>query len=165
VRQPVHLAEAGLHGRDHEVLDILALDALGGDHKAQGLAVAAVEREGDAHLLAIVAADLQAVGAPAGVAGLNRDPAIVPTLLAAAAVPLEQEAMQLHDSVDPLGVGRCAPGLFRLAAEQGMHAAIAVGRQVGDQRADVSDDLGIGQRRPSAWAWRWPVAHCRQVRT
>ena len=32
-----------------------------------GLAVAAVEREGDAHLLTIVTADLEAVGIPAQV--------------------------------------------------------------------------------------------------
>lgn len=43
------------------VLVILGGDAAGGGDIAHGLAIAAVEREGDAHLLAIVAADLEPV--------------------------------------------------------------------------------------------------------
>jgi hypothetical protein len=39
-------------------------DAAGGSEEAHGLAITAVEREGDPHPLAVVAADLKAVGAP-----------------------------------------------------------------------------------------------------
>lgn len=55
------------------------------------LAVAAVEREGDTHLLAVVARDLQPVGAPAGVALVNGDPAVVTAFGASPAMPLEQQ--------------------------------------------------------------------------
>ena len=69
---------------------VLARDAAGGCHEAHGLPVAAVEGEGHAHALAVVAADLQAVRAPAGVARLHGNAPLVPALLAAG-VALEQE--------------------------------------------------------------------------
>jgi len=90
--------------------------AADGGNVLHGFPVAAVEREGDAHLLAIVAAVLQCVGAPARVAPVHGDLAIVAPLLALAAVGLEQQAMELHDAVDALRIGRCAPGLPGLAA-------------------------------------------------
>jgi len=100
--------------------------------EAHGLAIATVECKGDADLLAIVAADLEPVRAPGGVAGIDGDAAIVTTLLATPAVPLEQQPMQLHDAIDAFGIGCCAPVFFRLAAEQRVDAAIAVGRQLED---------------------------------
>ena len=60
--------------------------------------------------------------------------------------------MHLHDAVDAFRVGRFAPSLFSLPAQQSMNAAIAIGRQIGDERADVGDQLGIRQRRSSAWS-------------
>ena len=60
-----------LDGGHHEVAHVLARDAAGACHDAHGLPVAAVEGEGDAHALAVVAADLQAVRAPAGVARVD----------------------------------------------------------------------------------------------
>ncbi|OBQ86468.1 hypothetical protein A9K71_17270 [Mesorhizobium sp. WSM3873] len=65
--QPVDLAEVAFDGGDDEIAHVFALDALGGGDMGDGLAVAAVEREGDANLLAVVAADLKAVGTPAQV--------------------------------------------------------------------------------------------------
>jgi len=55
---------------------------------AHRLAVATVEREGDTHLLTNVASDLQPVGASAGVAEVDGDPAVVTLFLAAFAVSL-----------------------------------------------------------------------------
>src|SRR4051812_10090512 len=46
---------------------VLARDAAGGCREAHGLSIAAVEGEGHAYALAVVAADLQAVRAPAGI--------------------------------------------------------------------------------------------------
>ena len=77
-------------GGDHEVANILGGDAAGGGDVPHCLPVAAVEREGDAHLLAIVAADLQRIGAPARVAPVDGDTAVVAPLLALAAMGLEQ---------------------------------------------------------------------------
>jgi hypothetical protein len=75
----------------------------------QRLAIAAVERERDADLLAIVAGYLQPVGAPAGVALIGGDPTVVAALLAAFAVPLEQQPVELQDAIHALGIGRCVP--------------------------------------------------------
>jgi hypothetical protein len=44
-----------------------------------------------------------------------------------------------------------------------VHAAIAIGRQIGDERADVGDQLGGGQRRSPSWPGRRSVVHSRQV--
>ncbi len=71
--QHVDAAEAVLHGGDHKVLYVPALDAFGGSNMGDCLTVAAVEGEGDADLLPVVAADLEAVGAPSDVRTLNSD--------------------------------------------------------------------------------------------
>ena len=71
--------------------------------------------------------------------------------------------MHLHDAVDAFRIGRFAPGLSVFPAQQSMNAAIVIGRQIGDERADVGDQLGIRQRRSSAWSGRRAMAHCRQV--
>ncbi len=80
-------------------------------------------------------------------------------LLALAAVGLEEQAVNLHDAVDALWIGAFAPGLPGLAAQQGMHAAIAIGRQIGDEHPDVGDQLGVGQRRSPSRLGRWSVVH------
>jgi len=127
-RQPVHAAEAVLDGGGHQIAHILGGYASSGGNEAHGLAIAAVEREGDAHLLAVVAADLEAVGAPAGVAGINRDAPVVAPLVSLAAVPLEQQAMYLHHPVDALGIGRRRSAIACLPPQERMDPAVAIGR-------------------------------------
>lgn len=92
-RHAVHLAEAVLDGGDHEVAHVLGGDTAGCRDVAHRFPITAIEREGDAHLFTVVAADLEPVGAPPGVAGVDSDPAVVPAFLTAAAVPLEEQAM------------------------------------------------------------------------
>ena len=153
-----------LDGGDHQILDVLGRDAAGRRYMPHCFSVAAVEREGDAHLLAIVAADLERVGAPTGVAQIDRYPAVVPPFVAAAAaVTQKEQPVHLHHAIDALRVGRCAPGLLGLATQQCMYATIAVGGQIGDQRADVGDQLGIGERWSPPLAQWPPVAHRGQV--
>jgi hypothetical protein len=123
---------------------VLGGDAAGGGDIAHRLPVTAIEREGDPHFLAIVAADLEAVRAPTGVADLDGDLPVVSPLFAAAAMTLEQQTVKLHDAVDALRIGRCALVSFRLAAEQSMDPPIAIGRKIGDQPADIGDKLGVG---------------------
>jgi len=114
--QTVHLPEAIFDGGDHEIPDILGGDAASRRDKAHGFTITAVEREGDAHLLAIVAAYFEAVGTPTGIAYSDRNLAIMPALFPAPAMSREQKAMKLHDAVDALLIGRCAPVHFGLAA-------------------------------------------------
>src|SRR4051812_45034701 len=108
---------------------------------AHGLPIAAVEGEGHAHALAVVAADLQAVRAPAGVARVHGDAPLVPALLAAG-VALEQEPMHLHDAVDPLHVRR-GPAL-----PLGLATQLATLRCAERIRAEIS----AGSVMPSAAA-------------
>lgn len=107
-----------LDGGDHQVLHIFGGDAASRRHMPHRFAVTAVEREGDAHLLAIVAGDLQPVGAPAGVALVDRDPTIVTSFFPLLTVALEEQPVHLHDAVDTLCIGRCAPGRLGLTAQQ-----------------------------------------------
>lgn len=72
-----------------------------------------------------VAADLQRVGAPAGAAPVNGDPAIVAPLLALVAIALEEQALDVHHMVSLLWIGRRAPGLPGLTAQRRMDTAIA----------------------------------------
>ncbi|ESY87215.1 hypothetical protein X738_32920 [Mesorhizobium sp. LNHC209A00] len=93
VGQPVDMAEAAFDGGDDEVGHVFALDALGGGDMGDGLAVAAVERESDAHLLAIVAAHLEAVGTPAQVRAVDGDPAVMAAFFKPSGVPIEKQAV------------------------------------------------------------------------
>ncbi|VVT32346.1 hypothetical protein SPHINGO391_70014 [Sphingomonas aurantiaca] len=83
----VHLSVAMLDGGNHQVMDVLGGEAARRCNVSHRLAVAAVERECDTHLLAIVTGDLQSVGAPAGIAQVDSDPTIVTPLLATFAIP------------------------------------------------------------------------------
>jgi hypothetical protein len=64
-------------------------------------------------------------------------------------MPLKQEAMILHYAVDPLVVRVLALLGHSAAAQDGMHPAIAVGGQVGD------DGLDLGKKRVG-WGGRTP---------
>jgi hypothetical protein len=46
-RQAIDRAEAMLDGSEHQITNVLAADAAGGGEEAHGLAVTAIEREGD----------------------------------------------------------------------------------------------------------------------
>lgn len=59
---------------------------------AQGFPIAAIEGEGDAHLCGIVAADPEAVRAPAQIGSVNGNAPVVATF-DAADMSLEKEAM------------------------------------------------------------------------
>lgn len=83
-----------LDSHDHEVTNVFALDAFGGGGIAYGLAVAAVEREGDPDLVAIVTSDFEAVRAPSQVRLIDAD-ALVVTALVAASMPLERQIVRL----------------------------------------------------------------------
>ena len=108
VRQPLDVdwqaidpAEAILDGCHHQVAHIVASDASRRGQEPRGLLITAVERKGSSHPLAVVAADLETVGAPAPIAFIHRNAAIV-TSLHTAGVAIEQQAMGLHHAVDRL---------------------------------------------------------------
>ena len=142
-RQTIDPTEPMLNGSHHQVTHILAVDAACGGEEAHGLAITAVQCKGNPHLLTVVAADLEAVGAPAPIAFIDRNAAVMPPL-DAACMAIEEQAMDLHGAVDPLVIGRSfKPGGQRLALEDGVDTPVAVGRQFGDDRLDLRHDLVV----------------------
>lgn len=75
--QPLHrrrrqlATEALLDSFQHHVADIVATVAMRAGHPADGLAVTAVQGEGHAQLVAILAAELEAIRTPTGVARVH----------------------------------------------------------------------------------------------
>jgi hypothetical protein len=69
-----------LDGSHHQVTHVLAADTACGSEEAHGFSITAVQGKSDPHLLAIVAADFEAVRAPASIAFIHRDPTVVPPL-------------------------------------------------------------------------------------
>lgn len=165
VGQLVDAPKAMLDSSDHEVADVAGRNAACGCDEPHGFPIAAIEGEGDADLFAVVAGDLEPIGAPTAVAGVDRDLAVVPTFRTTPAVSLQQQAVKLHDPVDPLGIRRWSSIPFGLAAEQRMNATIAVGRQINDQRTNISDEIAVGKRRsPPTSHWR-AMAHGGEMRS
>ena len=73
----VDLADTVLDTQGNEIADVPSADPGGGRDIAYGFPVAAVEAKGDADLLAVVSGDLEPVRAPARIADIDRDPAVV----------------------------------------------------------------------------------------
>src|SRR3954465_8149027 len=121
-----------LDGGDHEVADLLSSDSGRGCHEAHGLAVAAVQREGDAHAFAVIAGHLEAVGPPTQVRLGNGDAAVVATL-GPTGMTLEQEAVPLHYGVHALMVRGLATFGSGSAAGGRRHPAEALGPQIGEK--------------------------------
>jgi hypothetical protein len=73
--------------------------------EGHGFPITAVEHERDPHSLAIVTADFEAIGAAAPIAFIDRNATVVAPL-DTASMAIEQQAMNLRHSVDPLVIGR-----------------------------------------------------------
>ena len=97
-----------LDGRHHQVTNVVAGDAARGGKEAHGFPITAVQRESDPNPLAVVAADLEAIGAPAPIAFIDRN-ATVTASFDTASMAIEQQVVDLHHSVDPLGLGGFKP--------------------------------------------------------
>jgi len=78
------------------------------------------------------------------------------TPLGAAGMTIEQQAVDLHDTIDPLVVGQLAAFSQRLALEDRMDAPVAVGRQLSDNRLDCGNQVIVGHRGP-ADSLSWPL--------
>jgi len=132
-----------LDGSEHQITNVLTADPTCGSEETHGLAITAIEREGDPHPLTVVAADLKAIGAPAAVARVDSDASVM-SPLDAAGMAIKQQAMDLHHPVNPLVIGRLQASGQRLGLEDGVDTSVAVGWQLGDDRLDL-----VCQRRPA----------------
>jgi hypothetical protein len=140
-------AEALLDAANHHVADHLAGDAGGRRNPADDLAVVAIEREGDAHHLAVPAEP-----APAE-AGVNSRPSehqrtferivAVFARMSATRVALEDEAKLLHQPVDALGVDRGHPVGSPLALEERGEPPVPVSGSRVDEAADISRQFQV----------------------
>ena len=66
-----------LDGSEHQITNVLTADRTCGSEETHGLAITAIEREGDPHPLTVVAANLKAIGAPAAVARIDGDASVM----------------------------------------------------------------------------------------
>jgi hypothetical protein len=127
----VHAPEAVFHSGNHPILDVLGGDAGGRRHVSHPPEDAAVECEGNPNLLAVSASD-RAHRSTSAIPPVDCHKAIVAPFLTLFVVMLEEQPVILHDAVDPTWIRRCAPGRLGLASQQGKHAMVPVGRQLGD---------------------------------
>src|SRR5262249_59959181 len=81
--QAIDLAEPVLDGRHHQVAHVLAGDAAGSGQEAHGFPITAVERKRNPYPLAVVAADLKAVGAPTPITFIHSNAAVMAPLVPA----------------------------------------------------------------------------------
>jgi hypothetical protein len=93
---------------------LFAHEVLGAGDPRDHFAVAAVQRESHVHLLAVPAADLEAVAAPAQVAR-ERDHLAVVRPLRLRAVSREQQLLASHQPVDALWLTLGRFSRFRIA--------------------------------------------------
>src|SRR5262249_61168690 len=78
--QAIDLAEPVLDGSHHQVAHVLAGDAAGSGQEAHGFPITAVERKRNPHPLAVVAADLKAVGAPTPITFIHSNTSVMAPL-------------------------------------------------------------------------------------
>src|SRR3984893_3110803 len=135
-------------GTHHQVTHVLASDAARSGEEAHSFTITAVQCEGNPHLITVVTANLEAVGAPTPIAFIHSDATVVPPL-GTTGMAIEHETVGLHHSVDSFVVGRLAPGGQRPTLEDGMDPPVAVGRQLGDGRLDLGHKLLVRQRWPA----------------
>jgi hypothetical protein len=81
--QAIDQAKPVLDGSHHQVAHVLAGDAAGSGQEAHGFPITAVERKRNPHPLAVVAADLKAVGAPTPITFIHRNAAVMAALVCA----------------------------------------------------------------------------------
>ena len=76
-----HNSRSGFfYSSEHQMTNVLTADPTCGSEETHGLAITAIEREGDPHPLTVVAADLKAIGAPAAVARIDGDASVMSPL-------------------------------------------------------------------------------------
>jgi hypothetical protein len=107
----LNVAKAMLDGCQHDVAHNVTTVTAGRRGPAHGLAFAAIKREGHTQWFAVIAAKLEAVGAPPLVALQHRDLAIMPPLDALPRrPPVEQQIMHAHRAINTLAfTGRFRP--------------------------------------------------------
>src|SRR5262249_39130995 len=81
--QAIDLAKPVLDGSHHQVAHVLAGDAAGSGQEAHGFPITAVECNRNPHPLAVVAADLKAVGAPKPITFIHCNAAVMAPLVPA----------------------------------------------------------------------------------
>src|ERR1700692_3868472 len=96
-------------GSHHQVTHVLASDAARSGEEAHSFTITAVQCEGNPHLMTVVTANLEAVGAPTPIAFIHGDATVVPPL-GTTGMAIEHETVGLHHSVDSFVVGALSPG-------------------------------------------------------
>src|SRR4029450_5461691 len=103
--QAIGLAKPAADASHHQVAHVLAGDAAGSGQEAHGFPITAVERKRNPHPLALVAADLKAVGAPTPITFIHCNAAVMAALLPPN-VAIEQQTVNLHEPGNSLLIVR-----------------------------------------------------------
>src|SRR5690606_7061269 len=114
-----------------------------------GFSVAAIERERNSDTLSIVAPDLEAIGAPAGIWSLYSDCPIVCSGVESARVTSQEKTMRLHNSIHSLVVRVLLTTSRVSLSEKRMHPAIPVGGKFRENATNLGYKLLFGQRATS----------------
>ena len=110
IGQPFHMSdslavstEARFGRLHHQVTDQVGIDALGRRDPTHRLPVTAVQCKRNPDSLAVIAAELESIGTPTFIAGIDSNPAIMPTIRhRLVATAMKQQLVIPHDSVNPL---------------------------------------------------------------
>ena len=84
-------------GGHHQVTHVLASDAARSGEEAHSFTITSVQCEGNPHLMTVVTANLEAVGAPTPIAFIHGDATVVPPL-GTTGMAIEHETVGLHHS-------------------------------------------------------------------
>lgn len=157
--------EALLDRFQHPVAHVGAASARAGDAMpGDGLVVVGIDDEGGAHHLAVPAAHLEAVRAPAQVGPHDDHLAVVDAAKLPTAVMGQQYAALAHDAEHTLAVHGQLTRCDQFPVRQHGNAAVAVGRPLAHQKADQRQQgssirLGVAAAQP--WQTANPVMQIR----
>lgn len=138
------IAKPVFHCSQHHIAHDVAAMACRRGRPAHHFTVAAVQRERHAQRLAVVAARLEAVGAPSLIAATDGHLAVVPALRPGwYRSALHQQPVRAHDAVDTLCIERHQTKRNAFVAQRAPDPAIAVAGQIADDPPDFLDHARI----------------------
>jgi hypothetical protein len=96
-------------------------------------------------LVAIVAAQFEAIRAPTQIGAVDGDAPIMTPFLSTARIALQQKTMGFHDPIDPFVVGRLMPLSLGRAPQNSPAPTMTVSRHLSDHRSGLLADAVLDE--------------------